>query len=225
MSTTTEPGTKTSTSSILSTDSEKARCYSATERHTVTKKNGTKKKSKPKAGARNGSKMKPTTNAPSKRKIGERTEVITEQLTLTQREAERSRVCELISERDRIVDQKKAVTSKYTAEINAVDAQIRACMKAASSGRRDVEITVEEWLTDQNQIQRYRTDTGELIGDRTATPHELQEELPFEDPEEDGEENEDDDGATDVDGDAHVEEAIAAERQEAGVDEEFGEAS
>lgn len=183
-------------------------------------KNGAKKKSKPKNGApKNANKAKPATNSPSKRKIGERTETIVEQLSLTQREAERSRVCELISERDRIVDQKKAVTSKYTAEINAVDAQIRACMKAASTGRRDVEITVEEWLTEQNQIQRYRTDTGELIGDRTATPSELQEELPFGDPDDD----EDDDEAEGDDGDAHVDAAIAGAVADRGA-EEFGEA-
>lgn len=189
-------------------------------------KNGTKKKSKskPKTGApRNANKAKPSTNSPSKRKIGERTETITEQLSLTQREAERARVCELIQERDRIVDQKKAVTSKYTAEINAVDAQIRACMKAASSGKRDVEITVEEWLTDQNQIQRYRTDTGELIGDRTATPSELQEELPFGDGEEDDEDDADEEENDDADRDAHVDAAIAAQATETG-DEEFGEA-
>lgn len=195
-------------------------------------KNGTKKKSKskPKTGApRNANKAKPATNSPSKRKIGERTETITEHLTLTQREAERARVCELISERDRIVDQKKAVTSKYTAEINAVDAQIRACMKAANTGKRDVEITVEEWLTDQNQVQRYRTDTGELLGDRTATMSELQETFPFAKEDEEDEDGDDEDGDDEETqgSDANVDAAIAGAVEDAGgtaEDGEFGEA-
>ena len=192
----------------------------------MAKKNG-KSKSKPKASPpKNANKAKPATDSPSKRKIGERTEIISERLTLTQIELERSRVCELIGERDRIADLKKAATSKYTAEINEVDAKIRACMKAASTGKRDIEVTVEEWLTAQNQIQRYRTDTGELIGDRTATMSELQVKLPGLDPEEEADEDEDEEEAGEEDGNQHVEEAIAAEAQEAGGEEnEFGEAS
>lgn len=147
---------------------------------------------KPAAAPKNSNKARPVASSPQRRKIGERTEVIVERLSITQVEAEREKACNLMRRREELVEKKKSLSSDLKAQIDAVDAEMKTHLSAAASARRDVEITVEEWLTDKNQVERYRVDTGELIGDRVASVGELQEKLPLDDPNDKGDEEDDD---------------------------------
>lgn len=155
------------------------------------------KKPTPPPAPKNTNKAKPTTSTPQRRKIGERTEVIVERLSISQVEAEREKACNLMRRREELVEKKKSLSSDLKAQIDAVDSEMKAHLSAAASARRDVEITVEEWLTDKNQVERYRVDTGELIGDRVAKVSELQETLPLDDPNQKDEDDEEEDDEAD----------------------------
>lgn len=163
------------------------------------------RKPAPAPAPKNANKARPVTSTPARRKIGERTEVIVERLSITQVEAEREKACNLMRRRDELVEKKKSLSSDLKAQIDAVDAEMKTHLSAAASARRDVEITVEEWLTDKNQVERYRVDTGELIGDRIASVTELQEKLPLDDPnapdEDDGDDEEADESPNDAERD------------------------
>jgi hypothetical protein len=186
----------------------------------AAKKPAPKKASKPKPAPAKAAAPKPSQRGgnPRGKKLGDRTETITERLSLTQVEAERSRACDLMRAKNELEEKKKAAGSEFTARIREVDQKMKAALAAAASGKRDVEITVEEWLTPQNQVQRYRTDTGELIGDRQANQSDLQEDLPFEKPEESEAEDEADDASEAI-------QETTKEATEAGdpVDGDFGE--
>lgn len=119
------------------------------------------------------------------RKLGERTEEIIESLSPSQIATARERVCDLTRSRNALDDKRQATAADYRAKLKEIDGMIEQELQAAASGRRTVEVTIEEWLTPQNQVVRYRTDTGELIGDRVARPEDLQETLPLGDDEPD----------------------------------------
>jgi hypothetical protein len=145
------------------------------------KKKSSAKPAAPKTAAR---------KAPSKpgdirgRKLGERVETITETLSPRQIEEARTKVCDLTRSRNTLDEKRKASASEFNARLKELDAMIDEELDAAASGRRDVEVTIEEYLTPQNQVIRYRTDTGELLGDRAARAEDLQELLPLgDDPE------------------------------------------
>lgn len=57
-----------------------------------------------------------------------------------------------------------------------IDAEIRA-RRQASTGRMDVEISLQEFLTSTNEVILVRMDTQEVTGRRTATAEELQQDL------------------------------------------------
>jgi hypothetical protein len=120
------------------------------------------------------------------RKLGDRTETITVQLSDAEIDGEREKVCELIGRKDNLLAAVKSLKADYKAKIEAVDEKISAAWKAAASGKRDDEIIVEEWLTKDNRVMRVRADTNELLGQRVARAEELQETL-FEGPAEEGE--------------------------------------
>jgi len=115
------------------------------------------------------------------RKLGDRQETITVELTEAEIEAERGKVCDLIGRKDNLLAAVKSIKADYKAKIDQVDERISAAWKAAGTGKRDDEITVEEWLTKDNRVMRVRADTGELLGQRVARAEELQETL-FEGP-------------------------------------------
>jgi hypothetical protein len=135
------------------------------------------------------------------RRIGTREETIQEILSPGAIEGERAKVCDLIREVGRVKDAHKTATAAAKAKIQDLEEQKEAALRNASTGRRDIEITVEEWLDKSNQVLRVRKDSGEIIGDRTARVDELQESL-FEEADEadNDDDSEDEGGKADDDG-------------------------
>jgi hypothetical protein len=141
---------------------------------TTTKASKAKASTKAKAPASKPRSAKPN---PRGRKLGERTETISRRLSATEIQGEYVRAGELMRQQTDLEEKKKAAGSEFTARIAEIKSKRNEALGAAATGQRDEEITVEEWLTPQNQVQRIRADTGELIGDRQARADDLQENL------------------------------------------------
>lgn len=111
------------------------------------------------------------------RKLGDRIEEITAELSDDEVEQERSRVIDLLGRRDNLEAARKSLASEYKAKIEAVDTLIKAGALAATSRKKRIEVTIEEWLTQARAVVRLRADTEEVIGRRNARSDELQETL------------------------------------------------
>lgn len=159
------------------------------------------------------------------RQIGTRNESIPETLSLAQRELEREKVCDMLREIARVKEEHKTATAKAKAKITDLEEQKEIALRNANTGRRDVEIEIQEWLDKGNQVLRVRADTGEVIGDRTARVDELQEKL-FEDdePAGDDDEDEDEDENADDNADKPGDDASDAPAPPSDPDGDFGDA-
>lgn len=111
------------------------------------------------------------------RKIGERKETITVELDPSEIEAERTAVLDLLGRKDNLEAARKSLASEYKAKIEAVESAMTACRQAATTGKRTVELDIEEWLTRSREVVRVRADNGDVIGKRNARADELQEAL------------------------------------------------
>lgn len=114
------------------------------------------------------------------RKLGERTEEITAELSPEEVEAEKTIVLDLLGRRDNLESSRKSIASQYKARIEAVDTEITEHRLAATTRKRQIDVTIEDWLTTSRKVVRVRADNGEVIGRRDARTEELQEAL-FED--------------------------------------------
>jgi hypothetical protein len=112
---------------------------------------------------------------PGKRKLSERTEPVPERLTTKELDEERTRVCDFIRDRSQLEDKRKAASAEWKARIAETDSQIAQSLDVVQRGWRNVDATIEEWLTDTNEVIRMRPDTGEVLSTRAARPSELQE--------------------------------------------------
>lgn len=158
------------------------------------KQKNTKAKSKSKANgtARVGDKL---ANA---RKIGERQETITRLLSPSEVELEREHVCKLLREIDRAEEERKNAAAAGKAKLTELRTRLAEHAGVANTAKRDEEVTIEEWLTDKNEVVRVRADTGEVIGNRVARAAELQEDLDGDKEGDEAEDDEDDDGGEDT---------------------------
>ena len=173
-------------------------------------KNKSKSKPAPASGkSRSGDRL---ANA---RKIGERQETITHQLSPMEVDRERETVCMLLREIERTEAEIKNIASGHKAKLVELKTRLKSHTTAANTAKRDLEITIEEWLSDKNEVIRVRADTGEIVGNRVARPAELQEDLPL------GDKPDDDDDETE-EGDA--DDSDDADDAEAGDDFGGGEA-
>lgn len=109
------------------------------------------------------------------RKVGERIEEITAELSDEEVEQERGRVIDLLGRRENLEAARKSLMSEYKAKIESVDMLIKAGALAATSRKKRMEVTVESWLTRGRSVLRVRADTDEVIGSRIANADELQE--------------------------------------------------
>lgn len=126
------------------------------------------------------------------RKIGERVEVFEERLSPMQLEDVKTCIATLLDREDDLRDKLKQSAKVVKAELaNVKRDMVRARTELATTRRRS-EVQIEEHLTRRNEVIKVRVDTGELIGSRTATARELQEELPLSSGEGDGGEPGDD---------------------------------
>jgi len=154
------------------------------------------------------------------RKIGTRDEVVIEQLSPSQIDEERTKVCLHLREIDVVKTAKREANDRAKARITELENAIASGVRVANAGKRDAEIVVEEWLTGRNEVIRVRTDTGEIIGTRVASLGELQEDMFVDDEDaDDADEDEDTGSRPVVEPDAaHIAE-VAADMRDA---EDFG---
>jgi hypothetical protein len=117
-----------------------------------------------------------------KRKIGERTETIWIKLSPMQIEDERSKVIDLLQERDELDERWKSTKADHKAKEAELDSKIESARGAIRTCKVSRELVVEEWVTDRNEVIRIDKATGEEVGRRTATARELQEELDLPEP-------------------------------------------
>lgn len=116
------------------------------------------------------------------RKLGDCCETIRHPLSQEEVDEEKGRVCDLLARRDNITASLKSIKAEYKAKLDVVDERIGVARRAASDRFRDLDLDVEEWLTRGNEVVRVRSDTGEVLGRRTASADELQESMFTDDP-------------------------------------------
>lgn len=115
------------------------------------------------------------------RKLGERRETITVELTPEEIQTEKTNVVDLHGRKQNLEAARKSLMSEYKAKIEIVEAAMDTSARAATTGKKALELDIEEYLTRSREVVRVRADTGDIIGRRTARTEELQEALAFED--------------------------------------------
>jgi hypothetical protein len=114
------------------------------------------------------------------RKIGEREENVDVKLTQLQIEDLREQVMVYLDDEERIEEKAKEAQKNFASQLKTNQLQRNEIRRTIAAGRKRVSITVEEYLTNSNEVIRVHKQTGEQLGPaRTATPRELQEELPL----------------------------------------------
>ena len=85
-----------------------------------------------------------------------------------------------VTEAEDLEDQKKAVTSEYTAKINAAQAEAQSKAKKLTSGYEMRNIECEEIFDyKQTEVRVIRLDIGEQVERRGMTNYELQQNMDF----------------------------------------------
>lgn len=98
-----------------------------------------------------------------------------------------ARANQLRDQQDALKQELAGVKQEFKARAQRLtDAEVKA-RRQASTRRMDLEISLQEFLTSANEVILVRMDTQEVMGRRTATPEELQEDLFDADNEEDDE--------------------------------------
>lgn len=88
----------------------------------------------------------------------------------------------LLRRADDLKTELKTVQTAVKNKIQVVNGKISASRSMIDSRKRDVEVPVREVLLSSNEVATIRIDNGEEIGRRrTATPSEMQEDLPMSD--------------------------------------------
>lgn len=112
------------------------------------------------------------------RKLGDRDEVVSVVLSEEQIGKKMDESAELRDRIDAMQQKIKDVTASLKARLNVLKCDEKEARSAATSGRLDVEVHIEEWLTQGNQVIRVDSSTGDQIGQpRSARPNELQEDM------------------------------------------------
>lgn len=145
--------------------------------------------------SRNGKRKDPNERV---RKIGQREEIINVKLTQVQLDEMRYEVMLLLDDEERIEEKAKEAAKNFSSQLKTNQLQRNEIRRVVTAGVRRQTIIVEEHLTASNEVIRIRQDTGDQLGlGRTATPRELQEELPLDPkPADDEAESEEDESET-----------------------------
>lgn len=96
-------------------------------------------------------------------------------LAVEERIAVSTQLCERLTERDSVEEEKKSTAKEYSDTLAGLDAAILKLKNQFESGADDRELDcydVRDILA--KQIRTYRSDTGELVDERAMRPHELQ---------------------------------------------------
>lgn len=115
------------------------------------------------------------------RKIGEREEVIVRLLTPQEVDEQRQVVCLVLDRKSSLDEELAKIKADFKQKKAACERQLSVAQRMVRTGKEHFAIDVEEWLLPGNEVAMYRAGTSEEIGKRRiARPHELQEDLPFE---------------------------------------------
>jgi hypothetical protein len=110
------------------------------------------------------------------RKISQAMEGIVVKLTPQEVEETRASVMDMLDQKKAIEFAKKSAMSEFKAKLQELEERLSKACTEASTGKRELDVIVEEYLTSANEVVKIRADTGEPIGKpRTATVAELQE--------------------------------------------------
>lgn len=111
------------------------------------------------------------------RKVGDRRESITVELTPEEVEAEKTNVVDLLGRKHNLEAARKSLASEYKAKIEAIDTAVDASCRAAQTRKRLVDADIELWLTNSREVISVDVATGKVVARRTARLDELQEAL------------------------------------------------
>lgn len=109
------------------------------------------------------------------RLVATREEIIETKLTQVQIDEMQRENLVLDNEVERLEEKKAEATKNFASQLKTIELQKSEIRRMVNSGRRRETVIIEEYLNGRNEIVRIRKDTGERIGQRTATARELQE--------------------------------------------------
>jgi len=126
------------------------------------------------------------------RKIGEpRIETISVNLTDAEVRERHARVSQLRDQQEALKRELAGMKADHKARMTKlIDAEALA-RNEASTAQRSVDISVQDYITPQNEVVSIRSDNNEVTGRRTATVSELQEELFGGDNDDEGDDDQD----------------------------------
>lgn len=117
---------------------------------------------------------------PRFRALGEpRIATISSTLTESEIEAQRQQVCVIQDRQDSLKRGKAAAMQKFKARAAELESMKEIALRQVSTGKRDAEILVQDFMTPSNEVVsiRFDSESQEIVERRTATAEELQEEL------------------------------------------------
>jgi hypothetical protein len=100
-------------------------------------------------------------------------------LTESEIEAQRQQVCVIQDRQDSLKRGKAAAMQKFKARAAELESMKEIALRQVSTGKRDAEILVQDFMTPSNEVVsiRFDSESQEIVERRTATAEELQEEL------------------------------------------------
>lgn len=120
---------------------------------------------------------------PKYRKLSSKLETITVPLSQEEIDAQRALVCELRDKQDELENKLETIKADFKGRAKELEQAEAVARRLVSTKKQDIEVMVEECLIDGHDgvmVQKFRADTGELIGaPRRATANEKQEVLPL----------------------------------------------
>lgn len=123
--------------------------------------------------------------APKLRKLSSKLETITVSLSTEEIDTARRTVCDLRDKQDALKNQLATVVTEFKAKAKELEQAEGVARRAISTGKQDVEVMVEEYLSDGHDgvtVVKIRADTGGVVGQsRRPTAAEAQEALPMSD--------------------------------------------
>lgn len=111
------------------------------------------------------------------RLVATREEVVETKLTQQQIEDMREEVMILLDDEETIEKRKDEALKNFGSQLKTNQLRRNELRRTIAAGRKRETVTIEEHLNGRNEIVRIRKDTGDKIGQRTATARELQEDM------------------------------------------------
>ena len=111
------------------------------------------------------------------RKLGEREEIVVHTLSDGELAEVQDTVMALLDHRQEVEEKKKEANANFKAQLETIELELETARRTYRGRTRKDSVVIEEYLTDKNEVIRVRKGTREIVGQRTATGEELQEEM------------------------------------------------